>query len=108
MRLLLLLALPAVFAAPALTASSGVPPTAGGAGAGAISGDTVSAISYTLDDEAVDAISFAVSPAGATTVRARLSADEPWTSCTLAGDLASRPVATPIEAASALEVVAAG
>ena len=108
MRLLLLLALPALFAAPALTASNTVTPTAAGAGSGAISGYTVSAISYTLDGEVVDVVSFALSPTGATTVKARVAPVEPWTSCAIAGAVASCPVGTPLSIASALEVVAAG
>ena len=107
MRLLFLLALPALFAAPALTASSTVPPTATGAGSGVVSGYVVSAISYTLDDEVVDTASFSLSPAGATTVKARLSPEEPWTSCAIAGSAVACPVDTPVSAASSLDVVAA-
>jgi hypothetical protein len=108
MRLVLLLLLPTLLAGPALTASSAVPPTAAGAGSGVVSGYSVSSISYSLDDEDVDVISFALSPSGATTVKARVAPQEPWTSCTLAGRVVSCPVDTPVASASALEVVAAG
>jgi hypothetical protein len=100
MRLLSLLALPAVLAAPALTAPS---PAADGA----VSGYVVSAISYSLDGQNVDAVSFRLSPPGAATVRARLAPDEPWTGCALAGDVASCPVRTPLADVRSLAVVAA-
>jgi hypothetical protein len=107
MRLVLLLLLPALLAGPALTASSAVPSTAAGGGSGVVSGYTVSSIAYSLDDEVVDAVSFALSPSGASTVKARVAPEEPWTSCTLAGSVATCPVDTPVASASALEVVAA-
>lgn len=103
---LFLLALPALFAAPALTAANAVPQGAGGAGSGPISGYTVSAISYELDDENVAAVSFRLTPAGATAVKARLAPDEPWTTCTIGADVASCPVAAPLAAARSLDVVA--
>jgi hypothetical protein len=107
-RLSLLLLLPALLAVPALTASSAVPPGSAGAGTGVISGYAVSSISYSLDDETIDSVTFALSPAGAATVKARLAPSEPWTPCTLVGATASCPVETPVAAASALDVVAAG
>ena len=108
MRFGVLLLLPALFAGPALTGSNIVPPESAGGGTGVISGYAVSSISYSLDDETIDTVSFALSPAGAATVKARLAPSEPWTACTLAGATASCPVETPVAAASALDVVAAG
>lgn len=109
MRLLLLaLVLPAVLAGPALTASNGVPGASAGAGSGAISGYAVSSISYVLDEQTIEAVTFVLAPGGATTVRARLASSEPWTPCTVAGAAVSCPVGTSVTAAAALEVVAAG
>ena len=105
MRLVLTLILPALLAGPALTASSTVPPGVAGAGSGVISGYAVSSISYALEDELIDSVSFVLSP-GAVTVTARLAPSEPWTQCTVAGGNASCPVRTPVAAASALELVA--
>ena len=107
MRLLFLLALPALFAAPALTASGVVPTGTAGSGSGTISGYTVSAVSYELDGALVDAVSFTLVPAGATTVNARLAPGEPWTACMVAGSAATCPVETPVDAVSSLDVVAA-
>ena len=73
-----------------------------------ISGYTVSVISYTLEAESLDTVSFALAPAGATTAQSRLAPAAPWTSCTLTGGVASCPIGTPVSAASVLEVVAAG
>ena len=108
MRLGLLLLLPALFAAPALTASSAVPPGAAGAGSGVISGYAVSSITYSLADDTIDTVWFTLSPPGAATVKARVAPSEPWVPCTLAGATASCPVGTPVAAASSLDVVAAG
>jgi hypothetical protein len=108
MRFGVLLLLPALFAGPALTASNVLPPGSAGGGTRVISGYAVSSISYSLDDETIDTVSFALSPAGAASVKARLAPSEPWTACTLAGATASCPVETPVAAASALDVVAAG
>lgn len=109
MRLLLLaLVLPAVAAGPALTASNDVAGARAGAGSGAISGYAVSSISYVLDEATIEAVTFVLSPGGATTVRARLAPSEPWTPCTVAGAAVSCPVGTSVTAAAALDVAAAG
>ena len=108
MRLPLLLALPALFAGPALTASGSVPPTRSGLGSAAISGYEVSAIHYELADETIDAVSFELAPDDARTVKVRLSPAAAWTTCAVAGAAVSCPVATSIASAAALEVVAAG
>ncbi len=108
MRLALLLVLVGLLASPALTASNTVAPAAAGSGAGTVSGYAVSAISYALDGDTVDAVSFTLSPPGAATVKARLAPGEPWTPCTIASATATCPVGTPLAAASSLDVVAAG
>jgi hypothetical protein len=107
MRLLLLLALPALLAGPALTGANAVPVTTGGLGSATISGYVVSSIEYTVDDETVEAVSFRLAPATAQTVRARLATTLPWTACALAAGAVSCPVETPVDVALALEVVAA-
>ena len=108
MRLPLLLALPVLFAGPALTASGSVPPTTSGLGSAAISGYEVSSIHYELADETIDAVTFELEPADARTVKVRLAPAAAWTTCGVAGASVSCPVATSISAATALEVVAAG
>jgi len=108
MRPLLLLALPAVLAAPAFTASSAVPTTKGGLGSATISGYEVSSIDYDLADGTIATVSFELAPADAGSVRVRLAPDLVWTTCTVAGAAVSCPVATDVEDATALEVVAAG
>lgn len=101
---LVLLSLPAV---PALTASNGVGPAPAGAGSGAISGYSVSSISYSLDGGTIDGVSFALSPATARTVAVRLAPDAPWVSCAVSDGTASCPVSSDVAAAVALEVAAA-
>ena len=96
----------ALLAVPALTASNGVAPAPAGAGSGAISGYTVSSVSYSLDGDAVDAVSFELAPPGARTVRARLAPGRAWVACTVAGTSASCPVKTPLADAVALDVAA--
>ena len=108
MRLPLLLALPVLFAGPALTASGSVPATTSGLGSAAISGYAVSSIHYELDGETVDAVTFQLAPADARTVKVRLAPGEPWTACAVAGAAVSCPVSTSIASAVALDVVAAG
>ena len=104
--LLLALVLPSFLAGPAVTASNGVPGAQAGAGSGAISGYTVSSISYVLDEETIEAVTFLLSPAGAMTVRARLAPSAPWSPCTVAGAAVSCPLGTSVTAAAALDVVA--
>ena len=69
MRLGFVLLLPALFAGPAFTASDALPQGSAGFGSGAVSGYTVSSISYSLEDETVDTVSFTLSPPVAATVR---------------------------------------
>jgi hypothetical protein len=109
MRLaLVLVLLPALLAGRAATASNTVPATAGGSGTGAVSGYTVSAISYSLAGDTIDGVSFTLSPAGATTVSARVRPTASWSACTVAGSIASCPLSSPVAEADELEVVAAG
>lgn len=109
MRLAILaLLLPALLAGRAATASSTVPPSPAGLGAGAVSGYTVSAVAYSLAGDTIDGVSFTLAPADATTVKARLAPGEPWASCTVAGGSAACPLSTPVADATSLEVVAAG
>jgi hypothetical protein len=101
------LVLLSLLAVPALTASNGIAPGSAGAGSGAVSGYAVSSISYSLDGDEIDGVSFELAPAGARTVKARLAPDAPWSACTVAGASASCPVAAAVDEAVALEVVAA-
>ena len=107
MRLALLLLLPALFAGRAATASNAVPSGPAGSGAAIVSGFTVSSISYSLTDDTLDGVSFTLAPAGARTVKVRVAPGEPWSTCAIAGNAVSCPLATPVAAAAALEVVAA-
>jgi hypothetical protein len=71
-------------AAYAYTAANTVPATAAGTGAGAISGYTVSGVSYTLNASAptsIDAVSFTLTPAAASTVKAQLTSGGSWFTC---------------------------
>ena len=107
MRSAVVLVLLSLLAVPALTASNGIAPGSAGAGSGAISGYAVSSISYSLAGEAIDGVSFELAPANARTVKARLAPDAPWSACTVSGASVSCPVASPVDAAVALEIVAA-
>jgi hypothetical protein len=107
MRPLLLLALPALFAGPALTGANAVPATTGGLGSATISGYVVSSIDYAVEDDTVETVSFQLAPASAETVRARLASSLPWTPCAVAAGFVSCRVDTPVDEALALEVVAA-
>lgn len=108
MRFALVLILPALFAGRAATASNTVPASPAGSGAGAVSGYTVSAVSYSLAGETVDGVSFTLSPAGAATVSARLAPGEPWTACAVAGNAVACPLSIAASEATSLEIVAAG
>jgi hypothetical protein len=99
-------------AAYAFTASNTVPATAAGAGSAAISGYTVSAVSYGLngsDFSKIDSVSFTLAPAAAGTVKVQLDPSGSWYSCTnTAGSVScvtTSPQAT-VAAATQLSVVA--
>jgi len=106
MRFLLVLILPALFAGHAATASNAVPPSSAGFGAGSISGYAISSVAYSLTGNTVGGVSFALSPSGAATVKVRLAPSEPWTSCTIAGDVASCALSVGVAEAESLEIVA--
>jgi hypothetical protein len=66
-------------------ATNTVPSTSAGAGSGTISGYTVSNIQYTLDATAptnLNQVSFTITPAAASTVKAQLASGGSWYSCT--------------------------
>ena len=106
MRFLLVLFLPALFAGHAATASNAVPSGPAGSGAGAVSGYTISSVSYSLAGDTVGGVTFALSPAGAATVKVRLGASEPWTPCTVAAGIASCALSMGVAEAESLEIVA--
>ncbi len=96
----------------AYAASNTVPTGNAGAGSGAISGYTVSNISYGLNTATptnVDQVSFTIAPIAAGTVKAQLAAGGTWYSCTnTAGAVTcntTAPQAT-VAAATQLTVVA--
>jgi hypothetical protein len=97
----------------ALTASNTVPSSNAGSGSGTISGYTVAAITYTLDatnPQNIDKVSFTLSPAGATTVKAQLVTGGTWYTCTLTagtwGCATTAPTQATAAAANNLTVVA--
>ena len=104
--LVALILLPAFLVSPAITATNAVPAGTAGSGSGTVSGYAVSDISYSLSGETVDGVSFTLDRPGATTVKARLSPAEPWTSCTITDTAVSCPVTTQLAAVSTLDVVA--
>ena len=108
MRFALVLILPALFAGRAATASNTVPASPAGSGAGAVSGYVVSAVSYSLAADVIDGVSFTLSPAGATTVKARLAPGNPWAACTIASSAVACSLSVAASDATSLEVVAAG
>jgi len=96
----------------AYAAANTVPGSTAGAGSGAISGYTVSAIAYTLNATTptnVDQVAFTISPAAAATVKAQLAAGGSWYTCAnAAGSVTcntTAPQATAV-AATQLTVVA--
>ena len=97
----------------AFAASNTVPATTAGAGSGAISGYTVSAVAYALNATTptnLDSVTFTISPAAATTVKAQLASGGAWYACTnTAGSVScatTSPQAT-VAAATQLTVVSA-
>ncbi|HEY7206896.1 MAG TPA: hypothetical protein VH416_01535 [Gaiellaceae bacterium] len=88
----------------ALTASNTVPSSNAGSGSGTISGYTVSSVSYTLNSanpQNIDKVSFALSPAGATTVKAQLVTGGTWYSCTLTAGTWGCDTTSPSQATAA-------
>ncbi|MDX6469041.1 MAG: hypothetical protein QOF75_844 [Gaiellaceae bacterium] len=73
-------------------ASSRSGPT-GGEGRGTVSGVTVSSVQWQLGaGDGLAGVSFRISPAGARTVRVRVSAGSVWTPCAVSGGAASCPL----------------
>ena len=69
----------------ACTASNTVPATSAGSGSGAISGYTVTNVSYSLNASTpsnIDAVAFTLSPTSAGTVKVQLVSGGSWYSCT--------------------------
>ena len=96
----------------AYAASNTVPASTAGAGAGAISGYTITNIAYGLNATTptnLDSVSFTIAPTTATTVKAQLAAAGTWDSCSnTAGSVTcntTSPQAT-VAAATQLTVVA--
>ena len=98
----------------AFTASNTVPTTQAGQGTGTVSGYTVSAVGYTLNASTptnIDAVTFTISPATATTVKAQLVAAGTWYSCTNTAGAVSCATTSPqmtVATAATLNVVATG
>jgi hypothetical protein len=101
----------------AMTASNTIPGAKAGAGTGAISGYTVSAIHYNLNatsPSSIDSVTFTLSaaPASGATVKIKLvSAGSTWYSCTMSGtpavDASCTTTGATVAAADQLDVVVA-
>jgi hypothetical protein len=101
----------------AMTAANTVPASKAGAGAGAISGYTVSAIHYSLNatnPANIDSVTFTLSaaPAAGATVKIKLvSSGSTWFSCTMSGtpavDASCTTTGATVLAADQLDVVVA-
>lgn len=68
----------------AYTAANTVPASSAGSGSGAITGYTVSGITYTLngtDPRDIDQVAFTIAPTAANTVRAQLVSGGAWYAC---------------------------
>lgn len=98
----------------AFTASNTVPTTQAGQGTGVVSGYTVSSIGYTLNaalPSNIDAVTFTISPATATTVKAQVAAGGTWYSCTNSAGAVSCATTSPqlaVATAATLNIVATG
>lgn len=69
----------------AYAAANTVPASTAGAGSGAISGYTVSAIAYSLNSTTptnLDQVAFTIAPTAASTVKAQLASGGSWYTCT--------------------------
>jgi hypothetical protein len=93
-------------------AANTVPATAAGAGSAAISGYTVSGVSYTLNASNpanIDAIQFDISPTAAATVKTQLATGGPWYVCANTSGSVSCSTTSPqatVASANQLTVVA--
>ncbi|MDX6492637.1 MAG: hypothetical protein QOH02_572, partial [Gaiellaceae bacterium] len=99
-------------AAYAFTATNTVPASTAGSGSGAISGYTVSAISYTLNSTTptnLDAVAFTIAPTAAAVVKIQLAAAGSWYTCANAAGSVTCNTTSPqatVAAATNLTVVA--
>ena len=96
--------------AASLTFNGGTDAGRAGTGAGTISGYDVTSIHYTLDtnDPAnITGVEFALTPATATTVRAKITGMAAYVNCTAGGPGWTCPVSGDALAATELEVAAA-
>jgi hypothetical protein len=98
----------------AFAASNTVPATRAGDGSGAISGYTISSVSYGLNSSSpqnIDSVTFTISPTTATTVKASLNGGTTWYTCTNSSGSVSCTTTSPqatVAAATTLQVVATG
>ena len=98
----------------AFTASNTVPSTQAGQGTGTVSGYSVTSVGYTLNGSNpsnIDAVTFTISPATATTVKAQLVAAGTWYSCVNTTGSVSCATTSPqmtVATAATLNVVATG
>lgn len=98
----------------AFTASNSVPTTSAGQGTGAVSGYTLSTVTYTLNaanSSNIDALNFSISPSSATSVKAQVASGGTWYTCTNTAGAVTCPTTSPQLTASTpttLNVVAIG
>lgn len=98
----------------AFTASNTVPTTSAGQGTGAVSGYAVTGVAYTLNSATpsnIDAVTFTINPASATTVKAQVATGGSWYSCTNTAGAVSCATTSPqltASTAATLNVVATG
>ena len=110
--LLFVLVATAALTATAFTAANTVPATNAGDGSAAISGYTITAVSYTLNatnPQNLDGVDFTIAPTSASTIRVQVQSGGSWYSCVnVAGAVScatTAPQAT-VLAADQLTVVA--
>jgi hypothetical protein len=100
-------------AAYAFTAANTVPATNAGSGSGAISGYTVTNVSYTLNATTptnLDQVAFTISPTTTATLKVQLAAAGSWYSCTNSGGSVTCNTTSPqatVAGATQLTVVSA-
>ena len=98
----------------AFTASNTVPTTQAGQGTGTVSGYTVTSVAYGLNASTptnIDTVTFTISPASATTVKAQVATGGTWYSCTNTTGSVSCATTSPqltVATAATLNVVATG
>lgn len=83
--LLFVLVATAALIATAFTAANTVPATNAGDGSAAISGYTITGVTYTLNGtnpQNLDAVDFTIAPTSASTIRVQVQSGGSWYSCT--------------------------